>query len=212
MIAKDPQNPLRRLLLLAKCNIAPDEGGLAYSIIDGAIAFEPDAVLESADDVLAAENGANSDGKPGPEPVARNAAVEWLRAELADYAEHPVPSLRENAKAAGMGWRTVERASAELRVRSHRATFGGGYVWRLPKPGADENDASLPAIMLATSQESERTRQPGEQGKALRKTADSARQVPLPAKSVCSGEQGAESTLEDKYDRIEREAVQEAGM
>ena len=140
MIAKDPKNPARRLMLLSKCNIAPDGGGLAYSIVDAAIAWEPGPVEQSADEVLAQEQENNGPGRPSDE---RDEAEEFLRVELADLAEHPVGELRKSAVAAGIRWRTVERAKKDLGVIHHRATFGGGYVWRWPKPGKPDGDTRL---------------------------------------------------------------------
>src|SRR5205823_3509400 len=78
-------------------------------------------------------------GRPADE---RDAAVDWLRDELADLMEHCVATIREAAQSAGYSWRTVQRASGELRVIVHRATFGGGYIWRLPRPGRGPSDES----------------------------------------------------------------------
>jgi hypothetical protein len=88
----------------------------------------------SADEALAVENGDNEDSKPGPEPEAMNQAADWLGDELADMLEHPVKVLKDDAQAAGLNWRSVQRASTKLGVRVHRSGFGGGCVWRLPTP------------------------------------------------------------------------------
>jgi len=102
MVSKDPQNSARRLLTLAKCNIAADVGGLGFSIVDGAIAFEAEPVEQTADDVLAAENGGSGDeAKPGPEPVKRKAAEEWLRKLLAD-GEVEAAKVKVETQAAGL--------------------------------------------------------------------------------------------------------------
>jgi putative DNA primase/helicase len=128
MVAKDKADPKRRLLLLAKCNVAPDQGGLAYSIVDGSIAWEAGSVNESADDVLAAEN---REGDGGDDC---NDNDTWLRAELADFQEHPVADLRKAVNEAGLNWRNVQRAASRLKVKRERSGFGGGFIWRLPKP------------------------------------------------------------------------------
>lgn len=134
-LSRDPDNKARRLLLPGKCNLSAEGDGLAFTICGNppALSWEHEPVTMRADDALAQENGA--DAKPGPEPAARNMAAEWLRAELADLAEHPVAAIKDAAKAAGLGsWKTVQRAAQEIGVISERATFGGGYIWRLPKP------------------------------------------------------------------------------
>jgi len=136
MVAKDPKDPKRRLLLLAKCNIAADEGGLAYSIVDNAIAFEPEPVTQSADEVLRAENNAAEDGKPGPEPEARNAAKDWL-AKLLANGDMPAATVKTEGKAAGLAWRTVQRAAEALGIIREKNAFKDGWQWRFPKPGTE---------------------------------------------------------------------------
>jgi putative DNA primase/helicase len=144
MVAKDSQNPTRRLLLLAKSNIAADEGGLAYSIINGVVVWEPEPVLMSADDALAVENGNGSESaKPGPQPQARQAAEDWLAGVLAGGAVEVV-KLKAEAADAGMGWRTVHRAGDELGVIREKNEFNGGWQWRLPRPGTGQ-DVCVPS-------------------------------------------------------------------
>ena len=189
-LSRDPDNKRRRLLLPGKNNLAAEGDGLAFDIAGDppSIRWESAAVTMSADDALAAENAAE-DAKPGPEPEARDEAAEWLRDELADLAEHPVAALRENATAAGLAWRTIQRAKAVIGALSHRASFGGGYVWRLPKPAAP-NDA---ATVRATFTENETTWHPGTQGENQGKTPDSACQVPLRAKLIPLGTHGPDN-------------------
>ncbi len=78
-MTRDNSNKARRLLLPGKNNLGPEGGGLAFTICGEppAIVWERDPVAMNADDALAAENdGGNR--RPGPEPEARNQAVEWL--------------------------------------------------------------------------------------------------------------------------------------
>lgn len=133
-LSRDNENKARRLLLPGKNNLAPEGNGLAFAIVGepAAVAWERDPVTMSADDALAVENGSGGDDhKPGPEPEAQNQAADWLSGELADQQEHPVKELKEAAKGAGLAWRTVQKASQRLGVKVHRASFGGGCVWRL---------------------------------------------------------------------------------
>jgi hypothetical protein len=161
-LSRDTENKNRRLLLPGKNNLAREGDGLAFTIAGepASIQWETDPVTMSADDALAKENAGS---RRGPEPKALAAATDWLKDELADLAEHPVEMLEKAAKAADHSWRTVQRASKGLGVLKHRASFGGGYVWRLPKPGMPDDGPSLPANPL----ENETTWQPGEQGEIL---------------------------------------------
>ena len=36
-------------------------------------------------------------------------------------------------RAAGIGWRTVEDAKADLGVKASKLSFGGGWTWSLPE-------------------------------------------------------------------------------
>jgi len=84
----------------------------------------------SADDALAVENGAGRDEKPGPEPDARNAAASWLL-ELLRSGPMPAANVKDEAKAAEYGWRTVQRAAESIGVKRRKCSFGGGWTWEL---------------------------------------------------------------------------------
>jgi len=55
---------------------------LAFAIIDGAIAFEPEPVLQTADDLRAQENGGDERGRPSDERDA--AATQGRRQQDTD--------------------------------------------------------------------------------------------------------------------------------
>jgi hypothetical protein len=142
LIAPDPADPKRRLMLCSKHNIGPDDRNLAFRtpLVNDIPRIEWDgAVTMSADEALHAER--EEPAPHGPKSKKLEAAIEWLSAELADLQEHPVADLKAAANEASVNWRTVERASNEIDVRYHRSQFGSGYVWRIPKPApqAGEN-------------------------------------------------------------------------
>ena len=134
MLSKDQHNPARRLMTLAKCNIAADAGGLAFSIVDGALAFEKEPVSETADELLAAEIGEGN--RPGPAPVKRKAAEDWLRTLLAGGAVEAA-KIQTEAEAAGFKWRTVQGAAEAMEIIREKNAFNGGWQWRFPKPGTE---------------------------------------------------------------------------
>lgn len=127
-ISRDPVNPVRRLMLPGKNNLSAQVDGLAFTIggDPAKVMWERDAVTMSADDALASENR----GDNGSE---QDEAATFLRSELADMQEHAVDDLRKAAKDAGLAWRTVQRAANAVKVKRHRAGFGKGFIWRLPK-------------------------------------------------------------------------------
>jgi putative DNA primase/helicase len=149
VVTKDRDDPLRRLLLPMKNNIAPDTGGLAYRIepragtegVDGSpvVVWEPDPVNVCADDAL---GGAGDRGKGGG--VGRRTecddAAEWLAEVL---AAGPVlcKDVEREAKEAGHAWGTIRRAKARLRVGSRKRGFTGPHEWHLPE------DAQPPKVL-----------------------------------------------------------------
>jgi len=143
-ISRDKGDKARRLLLPGKNNLAPEGTGLAFKIVSDppVIAWEPDPVIMSADDALAADNETASKVKPGPEPDARNAAVDWLRL-LLSCGPVAAADVREQARAAGMNYRTVQRAAEALGVKSGRSGYVGGWAWSLP-PEADKPYGHVP--------------------------------------------------------------------
>lgn len=138
-LTRDAENKARRLLLPGKNNLAPEGEGLAFTICGDppAIAWERDPVAMSADDALAVENGGGDESKPGPEPEAMNAAKQWLAKLLAD-GEVEAAKVKAEAKAAGLAWRTVQRAADILGVIREKNAFNSGWQWRLPKPGGED--------------------------------------------------------------------------
>lgn len=117
----------RRLLLPIKQNLSYAVNGLAYRIVNGALEWEPGAVEMTADDALAEEMLSHSESKS-------EMAVGWLQRLLAD-GPVAVTAIKQNAKAAGLSWRTVERAKEVVRVEAVRQGFGGNgeWVWNLKK-------------------------------------------------------------------------------
>ncbi len=135
LVVKDKDNAARRLMLPVKNNIGNDRDGLAYSLVESngyaSIAWESAPITMSVDEAIAS-NTEDEHGKPGPEPEERDAAADWLR-ELLAPGELEVQQVKDEARAAGVKWRTLERAKVSLNVRSYRSQFGGAWMWRLPK-------------------------------------------------------------------------------
>jgi hypothetical protein len=64
-------------------------------------------------------------------PSARDAAKKFL-AELLANGPITTADIKDAAEGNGIGWRTVERAKAELAVIAKKTGFGGGWTWQLP--------------------------------------------------------------------------------
>jgi hypothetical protein len=140
LVARDPQDGERRLLLPLKNNLGDDSTGYAYrvepvtlpsGIETSRVVWEPDPVTKSADELLRAR--ANGDAAASRLKWAEL----WLRLVLAD-GPLPQPQISVRAKADGHSWAMVRRAKDELGVVAEKTDFKGGWVWRLPdKPAGD---------------------------------------------------------------------------
>jgi putative DNA primase/helicase len=137
-VVKDLDDPERRLFLPVKANLAADAGGLSFKVdaVNGVprVSWDPGAVTVDVNSIL-------SDDGQGEERGARQQAQEWLRETLED-GPIAVVELRKAANAAGLAWRTLERAKAAIGAKAERHGFQGSYSWKLPtsaKPGNDRH-------------------------------------------------------------------------
>ena len=74
---------------------------------------------------------------PGRPSKARDEAVDWLRMVLID-GPVPAATLRAEAKAAGISWRTIERAREVLGVIVKQiGEAGGGHYWQWSLPAEE---------------------------------------------------------------------------
>lgn len=133
-VQADEGDEPRRVLVRAKSNIGPDDGGFAYSLdrvevapeIEGQRVVWLEALQGSARDVLA-EAEANPDGDA--EASALDDAVQFLRSELRDGPK-PSKAIFREAREAGHSERTIRRAKGELQAESIKEK--SGWVWALP--------------------------------------------------------------------------------
>ena len=124
-----------RMLARAKSNIGPDGGGFAYDLeqVDIGNGMQASVVQWGA-----ALDGTARELLGDAEAVAdspRDDAIDWL-ADMIGAGSIPVRTIKSEASAAGVSWRTIERAKAELGVIAERVSAGnsggGHWEWRLP--------------------------------------------------------------------------------
>jgi len=125
----------RRVLMRAKSNIGPDDGGFAYALerievapeVEGQRVMWHEQLEGSARDVLtdAETDSALADVDSGPGDVAA-----WLREFLRGGAM-AARDVKRSADESGYAWRTVQRAMRRAGVDSRRAGFGKGAEWYL---------------------------------------------------------------------------------
>lgn len=131
LVAPDKDDPKRRLLLPIKNNLAADVSGLAFSILDGALAWEDGPVMVSADDALAVDERKNG-------RTERDDTADWLRELLADG---PIRKADVDAMADenGISPATLRRAKSKAGARSRKHGIGkdAHWTWELPKGAKD---------------------------------------------------------------------------
>ena len=150
--AKDNANSCdaqpRRVLVRAKSNIGPDDGGFAFSLervnvapeVEGQRVVWLGALQGSARDVLA-DAEANAEGDE--ESTALDDAVQFLRSELR-CGPQPAKSLYREGRDAGHSERTLKRAKSELHVESIKEK--SGWMWTLPVKRANDGNSASTAM------------------------------------------------------------------
>lgn len=140
---KGEDGDYRRILARGKNNIGPDAGGFVYRIaqtesLPGIIASNiewGEAVEGTARELLAEDHDVPVD--QGETRTAREAAIGFLQQVLSDGIT-PSKTVQEQAREAGVAWRTVRRASDSLNVIKTKGP--DCWYWSLPilfKPGRD---------------------------------------------------------------------------
>ena len=130
-VAKDVDDPSRRLFLPAKNNLAPDTSGLAYRLVPVAggvpcVVWSPERVAVPADDALAP-----LDRQRGPEPENREEAQSWL-VDFLTGGPRPAEECLTEAARVGITRSTLRRAKTAAGVVAEKQGYGGPWMWQLP--------------------------------------------------------------------------------
>jgi len=135
VVARDKDDPQRRLFLPLKNNIGNDQAGLAFKVesfdLDGGIqtsrvVWESEPVTVTADEAM---RPAESD----EEHDLRDDIADWLQ-DLLHPGRMKSQEVQSKAKQSGFAWRTVQRTAKETGVVMKREGFGPDTVtyWSLP--------------------------------------------------------------------------------
>jgi hypothetical protein len=130
LVAKDPDNPDRRVLASTKCNLAKLPASLLFDLT-----LSPEGALRvgwmgesthTAESLLAAP-------RDDEDRDAVQEAVGVLRTIL-ENGPMPVADVKKDARKAGVFERTLLRAKAILGVKSRKLGFTGTGVWQWSLP------------------------------------------------------------------------------
>ena len=132
----------RRVMVRAKSNIGPDDGGFAYSLdrvevaadVEGQRVLWLEALEGSARDVLA-----EADLEGGNESSALDEAMQFLQSELRNGPVAAKAIYREG-RDAGHSERTIKRAKAELKIESIKEK--ADWFWAPPVKGTKEANST----------------------------------------------------------------------
>ncbi|MDX1965775.1 MAG: AAA family ATPase, partial [Planctomycetaceae bacterium] len=137
MLARDLDDPAKRVLLPVKCNVAKELTGLAFKIRDDGggsfVAWDADPVPMTADEYLAAE--AKRQDKPeGDDATALGVAVDFVKEQL---SAGPMLSaeLAAGASANQIKSKTLERARNNLGCKARKR---GDGKWEVLLPGHEQ--------------------------------------------------------------------------
>ena len=124
----------RRVLMRAKSNIGPDDGGFAYSLERVEVAPEVEGQrvrwLEELQGT-ARELLSEAEADPENDDGSSVAGVDgFLRGVLAD-GPLPAKVIKADADGAGYAWRTVQLAATRLGVERRKEGMKCGWVWAL---------------------------------------------------------------------------------
>lgn len=124
----------RRILARSKSNIGPDDGGFEYQLeqVEPLQGIQASRVVWGASVQGTARELLTEPTSEDESPAsARDAAEEFL-IDLLGAGPTPTKTVESEAKAAGIAWRTVRRASDALGVQKRKSD--GGWYWSLPHP------------------------------------------------------------------------------
>lgn len=150
---RDEQGEDARILARGKSNIGPDNGGFHYHLeqceplpgIQASRIAWGKAVEGSARDLL---TDPDEDGQDKAEATAKDVATEFL-VEILKDGSAPSKYVETEAKAAGISWITVRRASDALGVRKRK--MNDAWYWFRPEAPAVQvaqlaQDAHVPGV------------------------------------------------------------------
>jgi hypothetical protein len=125
LVAKDRDDPGRRLLLPAKMNLCSPPTGLAFRIKQGRLEWERRAVRMTAAELVAAEHERSGAGGDWTE---RQLAAQWLREILAD-GPLTARDVKQQAWECGFSSGTVRRAMKLAGIKPVKSGFEKGAKW-----------------------------------------------------------------------------------
>jgi putative DNA primase/helicase len=130
-VKRDEDDEPRRVLVRAKSNIGPDDGGFAYALerieaapgVEGQRVLWLEALAGTAREVLA-----EAEADPSDDADSASDVEAFIRACLAN-GPLPAKAFRADAEGAGYQWHTVQRTAKRMGAESRKDGMHGGWRW-----------------------------------------------------------------------------------
>lgn len=131
----------KRLLVRTKNNLGDDTGGFEFTIEEGAVPGHADVCSSKV------VWGRHVDGEArellaeleDPNALTSPISAQGFLRELLASGPRAVSEIQQEAKLAGIGWRSVERAKSKLNVVGRKVAMNGGWEWYLPTNSPTED-------------------------------------------------------------------------
>ena len=137
LVTAKEEGSTRRVMARAKSNIAPDDGGVAYSLelvtIAGGIEATHavwEGVIEGTAREILGEVETDDDG----DDDTRNDLERMLRDTIVDAGGMmPAKALQAEVRDAGHSWDAAKRLKKSMGIEAKKLSMGGAWVWFLPE-------------------------------------------------------------------------------
>lgn len=140
LVAAKEEDGARRVLARAKSNIAPDDGGVSYSLglttIDGGIEATYavwEGVIEGTAREILGEVEHDEDGGGSSRDDLHRMLIDTLTDAGGQMA---TKALQAEIRDAGHSWDAAKRIKKSLGIEAVKASMGGAWMWRLPEANA----------------------------------------------------------------------------
>ena len=147
----------KRVLLRAKSNIGPDDGGFEYSLerieivpgVEAQATIWGNEVQGSAREILKEAEGQNRDPDVGHEDDDQSSEIENFIKEVLKEGACFVSDIKEQARNAGFSFRTIQHHRNRLGITTKKLGMSGGWQWVLPEDATET--AKMPKIHTTQS-------------------------------------------------------------
>jgi putative DNA primase/helicase len=150
LVAGKDESAERRILARAKSNIAPDDGGISYSLeqidmegIEASRVIWGELIEGTAREILGDIEQADE------EKTGQDEAQDFLVSILADGPVR-TRAIKSDADGAGFNWKMMQRAASKLGVEKRKLGMKEGWQWALPKGTSHQEDTKNRSLAIVS--------------------------------------------------------------